>query len=144
MPTEFTPLQSLIGGGLIGFAVVLLMAFQGKIAGISGIVSGAIFGEEPSERLWRSLFLIGIAAAPLLLIFGAGVSVEVSTVTPLGAIAVGGLLVGVGTSLGAGCTSGHGVCGLGRFSKRSLVAVPVFMAATAATVFVMRHIAGGL
>ena len=136
--TEFTPVQSLLGGGLIGLAAVLLMALHGRIAGMTGILAGAL---APGGG-WRLAFLAGAVAAPLLLVRLGGVEIGFDSPVPLGWTALSGLLVGIGVSYGGGCTSGHGVCGLSRLSLRSLVAVPTFMATAAITVFVIRHVIG--
>lgn len=140
--TEFTPLFSLIGGALIGAAAVMLMAFQGRVAGLSGILAGAVLPSSP-DRGWRAAFLVGAIAAPMILVNAMGTAVPFESNTPVPWLIAGGLIVGIGVNLGSGCTSGHGVCGLARFSTRSLAATGVFMATTAATVFVVRHILGG-
>ncbi len=120
--SHFTPLSSLGGGLLIGLAAVLLIHFCGRIAGISGILSGLLSKPEG----WRIAFLAGLIGSPLLYsLFFTLPEINVQTSWPM--IIVAGLLVGVGTRLGSGCTSGHGVCGLSRFSKRSLVATLTFM-----------------
>ncbi len=136
-------IAALAGGALIGAAAVLLMAAQGRIAGISGIAAGAIDPPTPADdRGWRLAFVAGLILAPLLLL-PTGL-VAMPTVTPdLGLLVAGGLLVGIGTQLGSGCTSGHGICGLARLSPRSLVSVVTFMAVAALTVFVVRHVIGG-
>ena len=133
--TEFTPWASLAGGVLIGLAAVLVMAALGRVAGIAGITTGAV---AAGDRGWRIAFLAGLVAAPLLWIAVAGGAPEQAVSGDLPAMAVAGLLVGVGTALGSGCTSGHGVCGLARLSGRSLAAVATFMAAAGATVFLLR------
>jgi uncharacterized protein len=132
-----TYLQSLTGGGLIGLSAALLLIFNGRIAGVSGIVSGAM-GYVSPERLSRILFLIGLVCGPLVYLewFGVWPSVRVTTTT--GLMLLSGLLVGFGTRLGSGCTSGHGVCGLARLSPRSLSAVLVFLCTGIITVFFMR------
>lgn len=139
---DFTPLSSTAGGLLIGLAAVLLMAGLGRIAGIAGMV-GSLLPPLLADRGWRIAFLAGmIAAAPLLyLATGRMPAIDVPVSLPL--LAVGGLVVGIGVSYGNGCTSGHGVCGMARLSKRSIAATLVFMTTTAATVFVLRHVAGG-
>lgn len=127
-----------LGGVLIGASAVLLMLLIGRIAGISGIVWGAITAAT-SERVWRWLFLIGMICGALLFHAVSGVSTpEVHSNLPLAAIA--GLLVGCGVKIGNGCTSGHGVCGIGRLSVRSLVATVSFMLVAIVTVFVTRHV----
>jgi len=145
-PTEFTPWMSLTGGMLIGLSAVMVMALFGRIAGISGITRGALGLVLPSKAAaaevgWRVAFVLGLFAAPLLMaLFGAPVAQTVSD--NLLGMAIAGLMVGIGTAIGSGCTSGHGVCGLARFSRRSAVAVVTFMVAAAATVFVLRHVLG--
>lgn len=136
--TDFTPVSALIGGGLIGLAAVILMAANGRIAGISGIVGGLI-GPGTGDRAWRAAFIAGLIGAPVaFMAFGQEIAVEIPAST--GLLIAAGLLVGVGTQLGSGCTSGHGVCGISRFSARGLVATVSFMVAGAAAVFVIRHI----
>jgi uncharacterized membrane protein YedE/YeeE len=139
MVTSFTPVSALIGGSLIGLASVLLMLLHGRIAGMTGILSGALFTAGP-DRGWRIAFLLGAIAAPMAIFLVTGQAVEFANPVPNWAIIVGGVIVGVGVTYGSGCTSGHGVCGVARLSPRSIVATIVFMAATAATVFVFRHI----
>jgi len=138
---HFTPLASLAGGLLIGAAAALFVLGNGRIAGISGIVGGLINAVR-GERAWRVAFIAGLAAAPWLWRLAAPLPapvIEASSAT----LIVAGLLVGVGTRYGSGCTSGHGVCGLSRGSLRSLVATGAFMAAGFVTVFVTRHLIGG-
>jgi uncharacterized protein len=145
-PTDFTPWMSLAGGVLIGLSAVMVMALFGRIAGISGIARGALgvvmpSKDGPREVGWRFAFILGLFAAPLVMaLFGAQIAQTVSD--NLGGMTVAGLLVGLGTAVGSGCTSGHGVCGLARFSHRSAVAVVIFMIAAATTVFVLRHVLG--
>lgn len=139
--TDFTPIQSLIGGALIGLAAVFLMALHGRVAGMTGILTGVI-PPVASDWRWRAAFLAGAIVAPVLRLAAGGVipfEVPVST----GALIFGGLLVGIGVHFGNGCPSGHGICGLARFSPRSLAAVLTFMLTAFATVFVMRHVIGG-
>ncbi|WP_174803320.1 YeeE/YedE family protein [Martelella limonii] len=140
--TEFTPWLSLFGGALIGVAAVLLMAVSGRVAGLSGIVSGALLPGS-TDRSWRIAFLLGAIVAPAILVHAAGIAIPFQNTVPLPWLIIGGLIVGIGVNLGAGCTSGHGVCGLARFSRRSLAATLVFMATTFVTVFVIRHVLGG-
>lgn len=133
------PWDALRGGMLLGLAAALLLIMNGRIAGISGIVSG-LLKPVKGEVSWRFLFVIGMvmsgALAPLL-----GFNVPESLpVTSVFWVALAGLLVGVGTKLGNGCTSGHGICGMGRLSKRSIVATCVFMAVAVVTVFVRLHL----
>ena len=143
--TDFTPWASLAGGVMIGLSAVLVMLFFGRIAGIAGISSGALsvlspLGAAVPDWSWRVAFVAGLVAAPVLV--GAFFSPVVQSVpNNMPGMALAGLLVGMGTVLGSGCTSGHGVCGLARLSRRSVVAVLIFTGAAAATVFVLRHVA---
>ncbi|MBR8343268.1 YeeE/YedE family protein [Burkholderia ambifaria] len=138
---HFTPWLSLGGGVLIGLAAAWLVAFNGRIAGISGIVGG-LFTAGAAERDWRAAFVAGLIAAPLMMrIAGAAVTPQVDA--GWGELLAAGLLVGIGTRYAGGCTSGHGVCGLSRGATRSIVATAVFMVAGFATVFVRRHVLGG-
>ncbi len=141
--TEFTPWSALAGGALIGLAAVLLMAFNGRIVGMTGILSGLI---PPVARdwPWRAAFIAGAIVTPAVLVGIGGVGIPFESPTPLGWLVVGGVLVGLGAGFGSGCTSGHGVCGMARLSRRSVVATLTFMATTAATVFIIRHVIGGL
>lgn len=136
--SHFTPGPALAGGLLIGLAAAVLLHFAGRIAGISGIVGG-LLRPVAGDRAWRLAFLAGLVAAPWLYTLLAG-PLRPRIATGWGVLLVAGLLVGVGTRYGAGCTSGHGVCGLSRLSPRSAVATAVFMAAGFATVFVLRHL----
>lgn len=139
--TEFTPWSALIGGGFIGLSAVLLMLFLGRIAGISGIVRGALtWNLAKDERLWRLAFLIGLVLAYPLFNFLFNQAPLLQLHLSHGWALFSGLLVGFGVSLANGCTSGHGVCGLARLSKRSLWAVISFMASAGLTVFLIRHI----
>ena len=138
---NFTPVASAAGGMLIGLAAALLWLGLGRIAGISGIVGG-ILPIRHKETAWRAAFLAGLLAAPLLLGAVAGYSAPAPVLESVDLLAVAGLLVGFGTRLGSGCTSGHGVCGIARLSPRSLIATGVFMATAAATVFLVRHVIG--
>lgn len=135
---HFTPLSSLAGGVLIGVAAALFALCNGRIAGISGIVGG-LLRPRHGDVGWRAAFVIGLIAAPLLYRLFATLP-EIRIEAGTGLIILAGLLVGVGTRYGAGCTSGHGICGLSRRSPRSVVATLSFMAAGFATVFVMRHL----
>ncbi len=129
-----------MGGILIGMAAVLLMSIQGRIAGMTGILTG-IIPPLASDWSWRAAFLIGAIIAPAVFI-AAGGNVEFAVPPSTIALIVGGLIVGVGVYFGSGCTSGHGVCGMARFSPRSVAATAVFMVAAFVTVFVTRHILG--
>jgi uncharacterized protein len=143
MTTEFTPLASTIGGAMIGLSAVLLMAFHGKIAGISGIGARLFPPYQDSKLGERMVFILGLVAAPGLyaLVTGAAAPMNISGST--GVLIAAGLLAGFGSVLGNGCTSGHGICGLSRLSVRSLVAVIVFMLTAIITVYVVRHVIGG-
>lgn len=136
----FTPWSSLAGGVLIGLSAALLILGSGRVAGISGIVGGLLKPGGPDTR-WRLAFLAGLLAAPLLWRLFAALP-EAQPVAGGGMLVVAGLLVGIGTRYGSGCTSGHGVCGLSRLSPRSLVATLAFMGAGFATVYVVRHLLG--
>ena len=131
---------ALIGGGLIGLSAVLLMAFSGRIAGISGIVAGLLPPKPAEDRTWRIAFILGLLLAPAVLaIFTGDNRIGAPTVGPVMLIAAG-LLVGVGTALGGGCTSGHGICGISRLSPRSMAATATFVATAMVTVFIVRHV----
>jgi len=134
--THFTPWSSLAGGMLIGAAAAVLVLLSGRIAGMSGIVGG-LLALRRGDIAWRLAFIGGLLVAPVALFFH---SMNPRIDAGLGTLALAGLLVGLGTRYGSGCTSGHGVCGLSRLSPRSLVATGAFMAAGIATVFVTRHI----
>ena len=139
--TDFTPIQSLIGGMMIGLSAVFLMALHGRVAGMTGILIGIIPPAAP-DWPWRAAFLAGAVVAPVIYLAAGGVipfDVPVSTA----ALVLGGLLVGIGVHFGNGCPSGHGICGLARFSPRSLAAVLTFMLTAVVTVFVVRHVIGG-
>ncbi|WP_347260041.1 YeeE/YedE family protein [Rudaea sp.] len=134
-----TYVSALSGGALIGLAAVLLMATLGRIAGISGIAGGLVSGSARGDRAWRAAFVLGLVLAPLCLLALRGSDGIGTTDAGWLRLAVAGLLVGVGTRIGGGCTSGHGVCGTARLSSRSLIATVIFIAFGIATVFVMRH-----
>ena len=138
---NFSPISASIGGGLIGLSAVLLMALNGRIAGISGVFSGAVFAER-GDKLWRLLFVAGLVAAPALWALAQGAQPPIEITQNWSLIIAGGLLVGFGTRLGSGCTSGHGVCGLSRLSPRSMVSVTLFMGAGMATVAIAKSILG--
>ncbi|GAA0608000.1 YeeE/YedE family protein [Paenochrobactrum glaciei] len=140
--TDFTPLQSLGGGMLIGLAACLLMYFHGRIAGISGILAG-ILPPLSSDWGWRAAFLIGAIAAPAFLFYSFGFTPAFESNAPVFALIVSGLMVGFGITIGSGCTSGHGICGISRLSVRSIAATVTFMLTTTITVFIIRHILGG-
>ena len=141
MITDFTPFASLFGGILIGLGAVILMAFNGRIAGMTAMLGGVLEPKSPDSP-WRLAFLAGAIAAPLIAtLLGA----EFSFASPATGVVLvlGGVIVGIGVTYGSGCTSGHGVCGLARLSPRSLVATLTFMVTTFATVTLIRHGFGG-
>lgn len=139
---NFTPVSAAIGGALIGLAAVLLMLFTGRIAGIAGI-TGGLFNPKSDDRLWRLTFIVGLIAAPLAAaLLGKAVPMPQMPGSMI-TIIVAGLLVGFGTRLGNGCTSGHGICGIARLSPRSIAATLVFMIAAMIVVALTRHVIGG-
>jgi len=139
---SFTPIASTIGGVLIGIAAAGLLMFHGRIAGISGI-AGGIFRREAGDISWRVMFLVGLFAAGVVWSFFFPQDYVVGIERSTAALIIAGLTVGIGTQLGSGCTSGHGVCGIGRLSKRSTVATISFMITAAMTVFVVNEVLGG-
>jgi uncharacterized membrane protein YedE/YeeE len=143
----FTPLSSLLGGALIGLAASVLLLVHGRVAGIAGILGETLRGEGTrGEGVFRGAFLLGLFAAGLgvrLLYPAAFAPAGLPSAPGIALVVAAGLLVGYGTRLGNGCTSGHGVCGLSRLSKRSLAATLTFMAAGGVAVFVVRHVLGG-
>ena len=144
METEFTPFASLLGGGIIGLSAVVLLATQGRIAGISGIVSRILPPSVDKAGLPQGIiFLIGLLlAAPLWFVLTGAAPVQMVSSNGLLSV-IAGLLVGFGAVMGNGCTSGHGVCGISRGSARSIAATMTFMATAFVTVFVLRHVVGG-
>jgi uncharacterized membrane protein YedE/YeeE len=140
-PTDFTPLAALLGGTLIGLSAVLLMALMGRIAGISGIAVRMLPPYLDADAKGRVAFVVGLLAAPSAWLLATGVWPRVTIEAGAPLLLVAGLLVGFGSVWGAGCTSGHGVCGLSRLSARSFVAVATFMATAILTVFLVRHVA---
>jgi uncharacterized membrane protein YedE/YeeE len=134
----FTPWSAALGGALIGLGAALLLLLNGRVAGISGILGG-LLRPGRGELAWRIAFLAGLVLAPALYSIGAALP-EIAIETRYPVLAIAGLLVGIGTRYGAGCTSGHGVCGVSRLSWRSIVATLCFMIAGFATVFVVRHL----
>jgi uncharacterized protein len=139
---NFTPVSAAIGGALIGLASVLLMLLTGRIAGISGIFGGLLnVGGE--DRGWRIAFIVGLILAPLIS-GGIGYAIAAPQLPASWTVIItAGLLVGFGTRLGGGCTSGHGICGIARLSNRSIAATAIFMLTAIATVAVTRHLLGG-
>jgi len=138
---HFTPVSATIGGMLIGLSAALLWLGTGRIAGISGIL-GSLLAPTSGETAWRATFLAGLVAGPLLYRAAGGSLPEIVLAGSPAVVIAGGLLVGFGTRLGGGCTSGHGVCGFARLSPRSIAATVLFMASGFATVFVARHLIG--
>ncbi|OHV10011.1 YeeE/YedE family protein [Kushneria phosphatilytica] len=145
-------MKGVAGGVLIGCSAVVLMGLLGRIAGVSGLVSGLLFERDRSDRGWRLAFVLGLISAPLWLTLGGpgwgNVADSAGAVigTPMAGVPImllAGLLVGAGTGIGSGCTSGHGVCGLARLSPRSLAATLTFVAVAMLTVFVTHHLMGG-
>jgi len=137
---SFTPWSALIGGVIIGVAAAMLALLNGRVAGVSGIVGGLLRPSFP-DVTWRAAFVAGMLVAPIVYAMAATLpAIVIESGYPV--IVIAGLLVGIGTRYGAGCTSGHGVCGLSRFSLRSAVATAVFMLAGFATVYVVRHVIG--
>lgn len=143
METDFTPFASFGGGLAIGLGAVLLMLGLGRILGATGIMSGLVFADNKDEAAWRLAMVVGMILAPGLIFGLTGTMPAVDVPVSPTMIVIGGVIVGFGASLGSGCTSGHGVCGLSRLSVRSLVAVPTFMVTAAVTVFLIRHLFGG-
>jgi len=138
--SEFTPWSALAGGMLIGLAAAIFVLLNGRIAGISGVIGG-LFKPVKGDVTWRAAFVLGLVGAPWVFAFLAALP-QPRIDASFGALVIAGLLVGMGTGYGSGCTSGHGVCGLARLSPRSLVATAAFMAAGFATVFIIRHVLG--
>ncbi len=139
MVEDFTPVSGLIGGLLIGLATALMMLFNGRIAGISGIVGG-LLARRGSEVGWRAVFVVGLLLGAFIYMLATGGALPVRVEASLPVMVVAGLLVGFGTRLGSGCTSGHGISGIARLSKRSVVATLVFMGAGIVTVFLTGHV----
>jgi len=140
---NFTPIASLAGGILIGLSATVMLLLHGRVTGITGITAGLIDKRARGDILWRALFIGGLVATGLVVGLWAPQAFRVEIDRSVWAILAAGLLVGFGTRLGSGCTSGHGVCGLSRLAPRSLVATGSFMAAGAATVFVIQTVFAG-
>ena len=139
---NFTPISAAIGGALIGLSAVLLMLLNGRIAGVTGVFAGLI-DPMSTDRLWRAAFIAGLIAAPLSAVL-LGYPVPLPQMPGnVVTIVAGGLLVGFGTRLGSGCTSGHGICGIARISPRSIAATCAFMAAAILVVALTHHVFGG-
>ena len=142
METVFTPIYSFEGGMAIGLGAVMLMLSLGRTLGATRILSSTIFAEDRREFKWRIAMIIGMITAPILIFLFTGKIPEVNVPISPFMIVLGGIVVGFGASLGSGCTSGHGVCGLSRLSLRSLAAVPTFMATGVITLYIIRHVLG--
>ena len=136
---DFTPVSGLVGGLLIGLAVALMLLLNGRLAGISGIVGG-LPPPKDGDTGWRVAFVAGLLSGPLVYVLATGGPATVDVLASPPALLVGGLLVGFGTRMGSGCTSGHGLCGLALLSLRSLVATAVFFGVAMLTVFLIRHV----
>ena len=134
---DFTPVGGFVGGLLIGLAVALMLLLNGRVAGISGILGG-LLTLRAGDTVWRAAFVAGLVLGALAYVSTADVPVRV--LAPLPAVIAGGLLVGFGTRLGSGCTSGHGLCGMARLSRRSVAATATFFGVAMLTVFLTRHV----
>jgi uncharacterized membrane protein YedE/YeeE len=141
MTSSFTPVSSTIGGVLLGIAASMLLLANGEVCGISSILGGAAFARR-TDRFWRIVFLAGLLSGGAIVAWADRSALALASEQSIWLAAVSGAVVGVGTRMGEGCTSGHGLCGIARFSVRSIVATVVFMATGAATVFLMRHVLG--
>ena len=143
METAFTPFQSLAGGALIGLAAVLLMGLMGRIMGATGVLAGLLTPAGFADWSWRAAVVAGMVSGPALVMLVTGEFPQVQVPVSRMMLVIGGLIVGVGVTFGAGCTSGHGVCGMARLSHRSILATLTFMLATGITVYLLRHVMGG-
>jgi uncharacterized protein len=141
--TAFTPWQSLAGGALIGLASVLLMLTLGRIMGATGLLAGVLTPSAHPASSWRIALLAGMVSGPLAVLAITGQMPEIQVPVSMPMLLIGGLLVGIGVTYGSGCTSGHGVCGMARLSRRSIAATITFMLTTGITVYVIRHVVGG-
>ena len=139
---NFTPYSSLAGGILIGISASILMLLNGRIAGISGIIAGIFNTSVLSEKAWRFAFVIGLIAGASAYAYYFPIEIAVREHVSMGLLVAGGLLVGVGTAMGGGCTSGHGICGISRFSLRSITATMTFLLAGIATVYLVNYFIG--
>ena len=140
---DFTPFASFGGGALIGLAALILMLAKGRVMGVSGILAGLLSRPSGVDWSWRLVFVIGTLLGPLLLVaLRGGTEIEAVQIAEGGQLWLAAFLVGLGTAIGSGCTSGHGICGLARFSLRSLAAVMTFVGTGVATVFVTLHLLG--
>ncbi|MDQ7048192.1 MAG: YeeE/YedE thiosulfate transporter family protein [Enterobacterales bacterium] len=139
--TDFTPVSGAIGGLIIGLSAVVLLLFKGRVAGLSGIIFG-VFSKNLSEMSWRFAFLLGMVLGPLVAApFGFNLPVKLDFSWPV--ILVAAFLVGFGTNMAGGCTSGHGICGVGRLAPRSITATLLFMGCAMLTVIIVNLLAGG-
>jgi uncharacterized membrane protein YedE/YeeE len=136
---NFTPVSGFIGGLLIGLAAALLLLLNGRISGISGI-AGGLLAPKSSDAGWRVVFVVGLFLGAFIYMLATGGAIPVTMQASVPVLVAAGLLVGFGTRLGSGCTSGHGVCGIARLSKRSIVATSVFFGVAMLTVFLTRHV----
>jgi uncharacterized protein len=139
MVENFTPVSGLVGGLLIGLAAALLLLLNGRISGISGI-AGGLLAPKSSDAGWRVVFVVGLFLGAFIYMLATGGAIPVTMQASVPVLVAAGLLVGFGTRLGSGCTSGHGVCGIARLSKRSIVATSVFFGVAMLTVFLTRHV----
>lgn len=140
---NFTPVSALLGGALIDLSASLLLLLNGRMAGISGIMNG-LFGAPKKEWIWRGLFLLGLVLGAAIFQLLSNDSLQLRQGYPLLLIVLGGFLVGVGTRMGSGCTSGHGICGIASFSIRSITATVTFMLMGMVTVFILKHLLGAV
>ena len=141
--TAFTPGASLIGGLLIGFGTVLLMAVRGNVFGATGILAGFMTPASSSEWAWRAVLIAGMLTGPFVVLAVTGALPVIEVPVSKWMMIVGGFIVGLGVTYGAGCTSGHGVCGIARLSPRSIAATVTFMITAGITVYIIRHVIGG-
>ncbi len=140
---NFTPIASLVGGIIIGLSATIMLLLHGRVTGITGILAGAVVSRTSGDWLWRALFLLGLVVGGALMVGLAPAGALSGSPRGMATVAAAGLLVGFGTRLGSGCTSGHGVCGVSRLSPRSLVATASFMLAGVGAVFAFRVFFGG-
>ena len=141
--TAFTPWQSLGGGVLIGLASVLLMLSVGRIMGATGVLAGIFAPASVADFSWRVALLLGMVTGPAVYWLVTGGMPEITVPASMPMLLIGGFIVGIGVTYGSGCTSGHGVCGMARLSPRSIAATLTFMATTAVTVYLVRHVFAG-
>ena len=136
---NFTPVPAFAGGLLIGLSAVIMLLFNGRITGISGIMDGIVINSKPDDRVWRVCFLLGLVLGGFLFNLFMPDSFFPRDGFSLALLITGGFIVGIGTRMGSGCTSGHGICGIARFSQRSILATVTFMLTGAITVYIIRH-----